>query len=92
MAREQEDADVANDSDEQLQLSILAQAHQLLEKKVKDLELELAIAENRLKIGSKLIKNLVMDTKDSMTYFMQQFDIITKQSSNVKKGGLTRQY
>lgn len=60
---------------------------------MKALELELEIAENRLKIGSKMIKSLVLDTKDSMTYFVQQFDIITRQSSSVNnKKGQMKQY
>ena len=59
---------------------------------MKDLELELAIATNRLKIGSKLIKNLVMEAKDSMTYFMQQFDIIIKQGPTHGNSGQMRQY
>ena len=38
-------------------------------KKIEELETELAIAKEKLMIGSQIIKNLVNDTKDSFTYF-----------------------
>ena len=40
------------------------------DKRIEELELELAMAKERLKIGSQLIENLVHDTKSSLKYFI----------------------
>ena len=47
-------------------------------KKIEELELELALAKERLMIGSQIVRNLVTETKDSLTYLVQSFDLITK--------------
>ena len=54
------------------------------DKRIEELELELAMAKERLKIGSQLIENLVHDTKSSLKYFIQSFDLVTQ--SNFKRG------
>jgi hypothetical protein len=47
-------------------------------KKIKELELELALSKERLMIGSQIIRSIVTDTKDSIKYVLQSFDLITR--------------
>ena len=50
-------------------------------KRIEELELELALSKERMMIGSQILRNLVVDTRDSLKYFMQSFDLITESST-----------
>lgn len=56
-------------------------------KKIEELELELELYKERMSIGSSIIKTLVGDTKDSMKFLLQSFDLITATSNSTFKGG-----
>jgi len=55
-------------------------------KKIKELELELALSKERLMIGSQIIRSIVTDTKDSIKYVLQSFDLITESTGIIIKG------
>jgi len=46
-------------------------------KRIEELELELALSKERMMIGSEIVRNIVLDTKDSLKYFLQSFELIT---------------
>ena len=50
-------------------------------KRIEELELELALSKERMSIGSQILREIVLDTRDSLKYFLQSFDLITESSS-----------
>ena len=50
-------------------------------QRIEELELELALAKERMMIGAEIVRNLVLDTNNSVKYFVQSFELITESSS-----------